>query len=68
MNNNLAFDTDIQTPFHIFQDKNRKRHMVFYGRVSTEHEAQLSALENQIQWYDDQAERHPNWVVVDKYI
>ena len=25
--------------------------MVFYGRVSTEHEAQLSALENQMQWW-----------------
>lgn len=37
-------------------DKNRQRSIVFYGRVSTEHEAQLSALENQIQWYDDQAE------------
>ena len=27
--------------------------MVFYGRVSTEHEAQMAALENQIEWYDD---------------
>ena len=39
-----------------------------YGRVSTEHEAQLSALENQMQWYDDQAKYHPNWTVVEKYI
>ena len=39
-----------------------------YGRVSTEHEAQLAALENQIQWYDDQAKYHPNWNVLDKYI
>ncbi len=30
-------------------DKNRPRTVVFYGRVSTEHEAQLSALENQMQ-------------------
>lgn len=49
-------------------DRNRPRNMVFYGRVSTEHEAQLSALENQIQWYDDQAKYHPNWNVLDKYI
>lgn len=42
--------------------------MVYYGRVSTEHEAQLSALENQIQWYDDQSRLHPNWNVLDKYI
>ena len=51
-----------------FLDRNRMRNMVFYGRVSTEHEAQLSALENQIQWYDDQAKYHPNWNVLDKYI
>lgn len=39
-----------------------------HNRPSTEHEAQLSALENQIQWYDDQAKYHPNWNVIDKYI
>lgn len=49
-------------------DRNRTRRTVFYGRVSTEHEAQISALENQIQWYDDQAKAHSNWVVLDKYI
>ena len=49
-------------------DRNRPRRIVFYGRVSTEHEAQLSALENQMQWYDDQLRYHPNWTVVDKYI
>ena len=51
-----------------FLDRNRPRKIVFYGRVSTEHEAQLSALENQIKWYDDQAAYHPNWTVLDKYI
>lgn len=49
-------------------DKNRERKIVFYGRVSTEHEAQLSALQNQLQWYDDQLKYHPNWTLVDKYI
>ena len=49
-------------------DRNRPRKVVFYGRVSTEHEAQLSALENQLQWYEDIAKRYPNWQVVDKYI
>ena len=49
-------------------DRNRPRKVVFYGRVSTEHEAQLSALENQMQWYEDIAKRFPNWEVVDKYI
>ena len=56
------------SPFDIIKDRDRVRKTVFYGRVSTEHEAQLSALENQIQWYDDQAKRHPNWDVLDKYI
>ena len=53
---------------NLMADRNRERNVVFYGRVSTEHEAQLSALENQMQWYDDQANHHPNWNVVNKYI
>lgn len=36
------------SPFDIIKDRDRVRKTVFYGRVSTEHEAQLSALENQI--------------------
>lgn len=42
--------------------------MYFTGRVSTEHEAQLAALENQIQWYDDIAAKNPNWYILKKYI
>lgn len=30
-----------------------KRKIAIYARVSTEHEAQISALENQIQYYDE---------------
>lgn len=41
------------------EDRNRERLVVYYGRVSSEHEAQLSALENQMQWYDDQTKYHP---------
>ena len=51
-----------------FGDRDRPRRVVFYGRVSTEHEAQLAALENQLQWYDDQAKYHSNWTVLRKYI
>ena len=51
-----------------YLDRNRPRDIVFYGRVATEHEAQLSALENQMQWYEDQARYHPNWNVVGKHI
>lgn len=49
-------------------DRNRERKVAIYGRVSTEHEAQLSALENQLQWYEDQIRYHPNWDVYDRYI
>lgn len=49
-------------------DRNRERKMCFYGRVSTQHEAQLDALGNQMQWYDDQLRYHPNWTVIDRYI
>lgn len=52
----------------ILADRERERTIVYYGRVSTEHEAQLSALENQLQWYDDQSKYHPNWKVLRKYI
>lgn len=55
------------TDYALF-DRNRARQVGIYGRVSTEHEAQLSALENQLQWYDDQVRYHPNWTVYDRYI
>ncbi len=48
--------------------KNRPRTVVFYGRVSTEHEQQISALGNQMEWYANLAERNPNWTVVAQYI
>lgn len=49
-------------------DPNRQRQIVYYGRVSTEHEAQLEALEKQMQWYEDQTKYHPNWIVIGRYI
>lgn len=53
---------------NLLLDRNRERRVVFYGRVSTEHEAQISALENQMQWYDTQAQEHKNWIIVGRYI
>ena len=41
-----------------------KLRVAFYGRVSTEHEMQVSALKNQIQWYEELAERNPNWEII----
>ena len=61
--NKVVLPTNVST-----FDRNRQRRVVFYGRVSTEHEAQLAALENQMQWYEDQAKYHTNWTVLKSYI
>lgn len=37
------------------------------GRVSTEHEEQLSAFDNQMDWYSLLLSTHPNWNIVDVY-
>ena len=47
--------------------QNCPRRVVFYGRVSTELEAQISALKNQMNWYLELAEHHPNWTVAGQY-
>ena len=44
------------------------RMVAIYATVSTEHEAQISALENQVQYYDDILAKHPDWTLYDKYI
>ena len=46
--------------------ENRKR-VVIYARVSTEHEAQLSALKNQKDWYTPYIKMHPEWDIVQMY-
>ena len=42
--------------------------VVIYARVSTEHEAQLSALDNPVDWYDKILLEHPEWDLIEKYI
>lgn len=39
-----------------------------YARVSTEHEAQVLALDNQLSWYDDIIDSNPNYHEVARYI
>lgn len=46
----------------------KERVVAIYARVSTEHEAQISALENQVQYYDDLFRYHPEWTLYKKYI
>lgn len=43
-----------------------KKRVAIYARVSTEHEAQLSALENQIDWYKPILVAHKEWTLVGK--
>ena len=45
-----------------------KRKVAIYARVSTEHETQLSALDNQVQYYDDILKKNPDWILYDRYI
>ena len=49
-------------------NKEDKVNVAIYARVSTEHEAQISALENQIQYYDNILKDHPNWILYERYI
>jgi DNA invertase Pin-like site-specific DNA recombinase len=44
------------------------RKVAIYARVSTEHEAQLSALENQIEYYDMLLENHNDWRLYKRYV
>lgn len=50
------------------QDFNRPRNVAIYARVSTEHEAQLNALENQKDWYKPILDYNKNWNVVCTYV
>lgn len=45
----------------------QKKRVVFYGRVSTQSDEQISALGNQMTWYDQLLLMHPDWDVVGKY-
>ncbi|MFA9466435.1 MAG: recombinase family protein [Velocimicrobium sp.] len=47
-----------------------KNHLkvVVYARVSTEHEAQLLALDNQLDWYKEILNRNKEWELVDTYV
>lgn len=38
------------------------------ARVSTEHEAQINALENQLEWYKIECFRHSDWEIVEVYV
>lgn len=46
----------------------KERNVAIYARVSTEHEAQLSALENQRDWYTPFLAQHPEWHIIRMYV
>ena len=39
-----------------------------YARVSTEHEAQINALGNQLEWYKIEGSRHSDWEIEEVYV
>lgn len=43
------------------------RQVAIYGRVSSEHEEQISAFHNQQDWYELIAQQHPNWIITGRY-
>ncbi len=45
-----------------------KRNVAIYARVSTEHEEQISALENQVDWYRPILASRPDWTLVGQYV
>lgn len=45
-----------------------ERTVAIYARVSTEHESQLSALDNQVQYYDNILAQHHEWKLYKRYI
>ncbi len=46
---------------------NEKIRVAIYARVSTKHEAQMLAFENQVEWYKRLFERYPNWELYEMY-
>ena len=52
----------------MFNMETRDRNVVIYARVSTEHEAQINALENQLDWYKPILEMNKHLHVVDWYV
>ena len=65
---NREYNSRYEQITHQKYSENEPIRVAIYGRVSTEHEAQLSALDNQLEWYDTQVSYHPNWIVYDKYV
>ena len=45
-----------------------KKKVAVYARVSTEHESQINALENQIQYYDEIIKKNKDWKLYERYV
>lgn len=56
-------------PMRVLSNKNKTSPVrtVYYGRVSTQHEAQVNAFDNQIDFYSDILRRNKNWEFVGCY-
>ena len=49
------------------EERCKKRTIAFYARVSTEHEAQVNAFENQLDWGKELLKQHPEWTEYHTY-
>ena len=45
-----------------------KKRVAIYARVSTEHESQINALSNKIQYYDEILKQHKDWKLYERYV
>lgn len=62
MNSNLALQSHRPMSYKYYTGRVR---VAFYCRVSTQHESQIGALENQLQWCNSILRDHPNWEKVE---
>ena len=42
--------------------------VVYYARVSTEKEEQISSLENQVEFFEDYIRKNTNWTLIRGYV
>lgn len=54
--------------YDMLNSAKRSRNVAIYARVSTAHEEQLSALENQKEWYKPYLTQHLEWKLVEMYV
>lgn len=62
-------NNEFRVPMQMVSNRDRvdQINVVFYGRVSTQHEQQMEAFDNQMDCYKMLLQNHPNWNLVGEY-